>query len=209
MFKHKGRCAICGCVALDFVRTPAGIWPGFAVCCCYVILCMCVHAHPANQGSYDQKAVLLVVCWAYPPIYSPTNKCLCMRTRSADMACCDVLPARLPALVCVSCSNAPFEFYDPASPIYTSPRFLPPAKIEEGCSVSVSRRSLTSARLKCSAWGRAGAVGQKCRAGAAAGAGQGTICWPSGVCFEGGRGHQHSRWLLLLLPASTPVVSQS
>ncbi len=26
--------------------------------------------------------------------------------------------------------NAPFEFYDPSSPIYTSPRFLPPAKIE-------------------------------------------------------------------------------
>jgi len=26
--------------------------------------------------------------------------------------------------------NAPFEFYDPASPIYTSPRFLPPAKVE-------------------------------------------------------------------------------
>eukprot|EP00879_Flechtneria_rotunda_P010329 GHRR01010800.1.p1 GENE.GHRR01010800.1~~GHRR01010800.1.p1 ORF type:complete len:491 (+),score=143.69 GHRR01010800.1:128-1600(+) len=31
--------------------------------------------------------------------------------------------------------NAPFEFYDPASPIYTSPRFLPPAKIEDGCSI--------------------------------------------------------------------------
>ena len=26
--------------------------------------------------------------------------------------------------------NAPFEFYDPSSPIYTSPRFLPPAKVE-------------------------------------------------------------------------------
>eukprot|EP00775_Hariotina_reticulata_P008568 gene8568-8750_t len=31
--------------------------------------------------------------------------------------------------------SAPFEFYDPASPIYTSPRFLPPAKIEEDCNV--------------------------------------------------------------------------
>lgn len=30
---------------------------------------------------------------------------------------------------------APFEFYDPASPIYTSPRFLPPAKIEDNCDV--------------------------------------------------------------------------
>eukprot|EP00882_Tetradesmus_deserticola_P003507 GHRQ01003710.1.p1 GENE.GHRQ01003710.1~~GHRQ01003710.1.p1 ORF type:complete len:563 (+),score=264.54 GHRQ01003710.1:124-1689(+) len=30
---------------------------------------------------------------------------------------------------------APFEFYDPASPIYTSPRFLPPAKIEDDCQV--------------------------------------------------------------------------
>lgn len=35
----------------------------------------------------------------------------------------------------ISCRNAPFEFYDPASPIYTSPRFLPPAKIEEDCQV--------------------------------------------------------------------------
>jgi hypothetical protein len=47
----------------------------------------------------------------------------------------------------VSCSNAPFEFYDPASPIYTSPRFLPPAKIEEGCSISVSR-GLTQAAYR-------------------------------------------------------------
>jgi glucose-1-phosphate adenylyltransferase len=31
--------------------------------------------------------------------------------------------------------NAPFEFYDPASPIYTSPRFLPPAKVEN-CRVT-------------------------------------------------------------------------
>lgn len=31
--------------------------------------------------------------------------------------------------------NAPFEFYDPASPIYTSPRFLPPAKVER-CRVT-------------------------------------------------------------------------
>ncbi|KAF6252581.1 nucleotide-diphospho-sugar transferase [Scenedesmus sp. NREL 46B-D3] len=30
---------------------------------------------------------------------------------------------------------AQFEFYDPASPIYTSPRFLPPAKIEDDCQV--------------------------------------------------------------------------
>jgi glucose-1-phosphate adenylyltransferase len=31
--------------------------------------------------------------------------------------------------------TAPFEFYDPSSPIYTSPRFLPPAKIEDDCFV--------------------------------------------------------------------------
>jgi len=30
--------------------------------------------------------------------------------------------------------EAPFEFYDPKSPIYTSPRFLPPAKLEN-CDV--------------------------------------------------------------------------
>lgn len=30
--------------------------------------------------------------------------------------------------------DAPFEFYDPKSPIYTSPRFLPPAKIQN-CEV--------------------------------------------------------------------------
>jgi glucose-1-phosphate adenylyltransferase len=35
----------------------------------------------------------------------------------------------------LAAANAPFEFYDPASPIYTSPRFLPPAKIEEGCAI--------------------------------------------------------------------------
>ena len=38
-------------------------------------------------------------------------------------------------------SNAPFEFYDPASPIYTSPRFLPPAKIEQACSIKVRPRT--------------------------------------------------------------------
>lgn len=31
-------------------------------------------------------------------------------------------------------TDAPFEFYDPKSPIYTSPRFLPPAKIQN-CEV--------------------------------------------------------------------------
>lgn len=30
--------------------------------------------------------------------------------------------------------DAPFAFFDPRSPIYTSPRFLPPAKIEN-CDV--------------------------------------------------------------------------
>lgn len=30
--------------------------------------------------------------------------------------------------------DAPFQMYDPRSPIYTSPRFLPPAKIQ-GCDV--------------------------------------------------------------------------
>lgn len=33
--------------------------------------------------------------------------------------------------------EAPFEFYDPKSPIYTSPRFLPPAKLEN-CDIKHS-----------------------------------------------------------------------
>lgn len=45
---------------------------------------------------------------------------------------CDVLKQMNPI---VFFRAAPFEFYDPASPIYTSPRFLPPAKIEENCEV--------------------------------------------------------------------------
>jgi len=30
--------------------------------------------------------------------------------------------------------DAPFEFFEPSSPIYTSPRFLPPARLEH-CQV--------------------------------------------------------------------------
>jgi hypothetical protein len=45
--------------------------------------------------------------------------------------------------------SAPFEFYDPASPIYTSPRFLPPAKIEDGCQIRVRAVGPCCAVLRC------------------------------------------------------------
>jgi hypothetical protein len=53
--------------------------------------------------------------------------------RSRQLQWCDANTTLLLLLLC--CRSAPFEFYDPASPIYTSPRFLPPAKIEEDCQV--------------------------------------------------------------------------
>jgi hypothetical protein len=65
----------------------------------------------------------------------------CCFSHSADpiwyLFCCGCFLPLLRCPIPVS-RSAPFEFYDPASPIYTSPRFLPPAKIEEDCSVQVS-----------------------------------------------------------------------
>lgn len=47
------------------------------------------------------------------------------------LAYCLALEAPPVAPLSACSQNAAFEFYDPSSPIYTSPRFLPPAKVRQ------------------------------------------------------------------------------